>query len=36
MLEKAIKNHFKLEKQYLTQTVRIKPLSLFFIDNIEE
>jgi type III restriction enzyme len=36
MLEKAIKNHFKLEKQYLTRAVRIKPLSLFFIDNIEE
>jgi type III restriction enzyme len=36
MLQKAIKNHFELEKQYLTRDVKIKPLTLFFIDNIEE
>lgn len=36
MLQKAVKNHFKLEKELLTRETRIKPLSLFFIDNIEE
>jgi type III restriction enzyme len=36
MLQKAIKNHFEIEKQYLTRDVKIKPLTLFFIDNIEE
>lgn len=34
MLQKAVKNHFKLEKEYLTRNVRIKPLTLFFIDDI--
>ncbi|MCG8203332.1 type III restriction-modification system endonuclease [Tenacibaculum finnmarkense genomovar finnmarkense] len=36
MIKKAIKSHFKLEKEYLTRDVKIKPLTLFFIDNIEE
>lgn len=36
MLQKTIKHHFKLEKEYLTRSVKIKPLTLFFIDNIEE
>jgi|LWDU01.1.fsa_nt_gi type III restriction enzyme len=36
MIEKSIKNHFELEKRYLTREVKIKPLTLFFIDNIEE
>ena len=36
MITKVIKNHFELEKQYLTKDVKIKPLTLFFIDNIEE
>jgi type III restriction enzyme len=36
MLQKAIKNHFKIEKEYLTNDIKIKPLTLFFIDNIEE
>ncbi len=36
MIRKAIKNHFEIEKQYLTQEVKIKPLTLFFIDNIDE
>ncbi len=36
MISKAIKNHFELEKKYLTSDVKIKPLTLFFIDNIEE
>ncbi len=36
MIQKAIKSHFKLEKEYLTRVVKIKPLTLFFIDNIEE
>lgn len=36
MLRKAINEHFKIEKQFLTREVKIKPLTLFFIDNIEE
>ncbi len=36
MLQKAVKSHFELEKSYLTRDVKIKPLTLFFIDNIEE
>lgn len=35
MIRKAIKEHFKLERDLLTQRPRIKPLSLFFIDDIE-
>jgi type III restriction enzyme len=36
MIYKAIKHHFEIEKQLLTREVKIKPLTLFFIDNIEE
>jgi len=36
MIKKAVENHFKLEKELLTQKPRIKPLTLFFIDNIKE
>ncbi len=36
MIQKAIKEHFLIEKQLLTREVKIKPLTLFFIDNIEE
>ncbi len=36
MIRKAIKNHFEVEKEFLTREVKIKPLTLFFIDNIEE
>lgn len=36
MIHKAIKKHFELEKDLLTREVRIKPLTLFFIDNIDE
>ncbi len=36
MIRKAIHQHFELEKQLLQRDVRIKPLTLFFIDNIEE
>ena len=36
MITKAIKNHFEIEKKLLTREVKIKPLTLFFIDNIEE
>ncbi len=36
MIQKAIKHHFEKEKEYLTRAVKIKPLTLFFIDNIEE
>lgn len=35
MMRKAIKEHFKLERQYLTEPTKIKPLTLFFIDDIE-
>ncbi|MFY8000473.1 MAG: type III restriction-modification system endonuclease [Candidatus Kapaibacteriota bacterium] len=36
IIQKAIKHHFELEKSLLTREVRIKPLTLFFIDNINE
>lgn len=36
MIKKAVKEHFKIEKSLLTRNVKIKPLTLFFIDNIEE
>ena len=41
MIEKAIKKHFELEKQLLEDRYkqgkpRIKPITLFFIDNIDE
>lgn len=36
MIKKAVQNHFKIERDYLTKEVKIKPLTLFFIDNIEE
>ncbi|MDD3178475.1 MAG: type III restriction-modification system endonuclease [Candidatus ainarchaeum sp.] len=36
MIQKAVKHHFEQEKKYLTRGVKIKPLTLFFIDNIEE
>ena len=36
MIQKAIKSHFENEKELLTRTVKIKPITLFFIDNIEE
>lgn len=35
MMQKTIINHFELEKKLLTREVKIKPLSLFFIDDIE-
>jgi type III restriction enzyme len=35
MMQKAIKEHFKLERHLLTQSPRIKPLTLFFIDDIK-
>ena len=34
MIQKAIKHHFAQEKKYLSREVKIKPLTLFFIDNI--
>lgn len=34
MMENAIKKHFELEKELLTREVKIKPLTLFFIDDI--
>ena len=36
MIKKAVQNHFKIERKILTQNPRIKPLTLFFIDNIDE
>lgn len=41
MIKNAIKNHFKIEKELLDDRIlsgkpKIKPLTLFFIDNIEE
>lgn len=36
MIQKAIKHHFEIEKALLTREVKIKPLTLFFIDNIDE
>ncbi|MFY8188633.1 MAG: type III restriction-modification system endonuclease [Flavobacterium sp.] len=36
MIQKAIKHHFEIEKILLTREVKIKPLTLFFIDNIDE
>lgn len=35
MMQKTINNHFELERKLLTREVKIKPLSLFFIDDIE-
>ena len=36
MIQKAIRHHFEIEKTLLTRDVKIKPLTLFFIDNIDE
>lgn len=36
MIQKTIKHHFEIEKSLLTREVKIKPLTLFFIDNIDE
>lgn len=36
MIQKAVKHHFEIEKSLLTREVKIKPLTLFFIDNIDE
>ncbi|MBN2824986.1 MAG: type III restriction-modification system endonuclease, partial [Campylobacterales bacterium] len=35
MIQKAIIKHFEIEKEMLTREVKIKPLTLFFIDDIE-
>jgi type III restriction enzyme len=35
MMASAVKRHFDLERTYLTRPVKIKPLTLFFIDDIE-
>lgn len=36
MIKKAVKKHFEIERQLLRRKVKIKPLTLFFIDNIDE
>jgi len=35
MIQRAVKKHFELERALLTREVKIKPLTLFFIDDIE-
>jgi type III restriction enzyme len=35
MIQRAVKKHFELERKLLTREVKIKPLTLFFIDDIE-
>ena len=35
MIENAVQRHFELERELLTREVKIKPLTLFFIDDIE-
>lgn len=35
MVQRAIVRHFEIERRLLTQSPRIKPLSLFFIDDIK-
>lgn len=35
MIERAVQKHFELERKLLTREVKIKPLTLFFIDDIE-
>jgi len=36
MIQKAIENHFEIERELLKREPKIKPLTLFFIDNIDE
>jgi type III restriction enzyme len=36
MIQRAIKHHFEIEKNLLTREIKIKPITLFFIDNIDE
>lgn len=36
MIKSSIRKHFELERGFLTREVKIKPLTLFFIDNIDE
>ena len=36
MIAKAVQHHFELERNLLTREIKIKPLTLFFIDNISE
>lgn len=36
MIQNAIKHHFEKEQELLKRDVKIKPLTLFFIDNIDE
>ena len=35
LMRQAVAQHFELERDYLTRDVRIKPLTLFFIDDIQ-
>ena len=35
MVRQAIRNHFETERELLTKDPKIKPLTLFFIDNID-
>ncbi|MDQ6990465.1 MAG: type III restriction-modification system endonuclease [Mariprofundaceae bacterium] len=35
MISNAVRRHFEIEKDLLTREVKIKPITLFFIDDIE-
>ncbi len=35
MMQEAVANHFEIERELMSREVRIKPLTLFFIDDIE-
>ena len=36
MIRTAIKKHFEIERELLTKEIKIKPLTLFFIDDIKD
>lgn len=36
MMKSAVKRHFEIEKEFLNREVKIKPLTLFFVDSREE
>lgn len=36
MMESAVKRHFEIERELLNREIKIKPLTLFFVDSREE
>ena len=36
MMKSAVKRHFEIEKDFLNREIKIKPLTLFFVDSREE